>query len=154
MLSKLMKKYIRPLFVIYSIIMLWLLFGQRLQHLDFTDYYDKLSLNINLVPFDTVKLFWNAAKGGRFYWIWQAVRNISGNVVLFIPLGALSLLNKRLQKFLPFILTVTVIISAVELLQFFTLLGSLDIDDLILNLCGATVGYLLCKPLQKALSVG
>jgi len=144
-----MKKYIKPLFIIYSAIMLYLLFGQRLRHLDFTDYYDKLSLNINLVPFETVKLFWNAAKSGKLYWIWQAVRNISGNVVLFIPLGALSLIFPRLKKFLPFILSVTLIISAVEILQFFTLLGSCDIDDLILNLFGASVGYFLCKPLSK-----
>lgn len=34
-------------------------------------------------------------------------------------------------------------ITSVELIQLVTLLGSMDIDDLILNLAGASIGFLI-----------
>ena len=43
-----MKKYIKPVFIIYCALMLWLLFGQRIGRTDFTDYAIKLRSNINL----------------------------------------------------------------------------------------------------------
>lgn len=141
-----MTKYLKPLFAIYTIIMLWLLFGQRLPHLNFTDYADKLSHNINLIPLRTVRLFFSLAKYSTDYRsVALAMRNLAGNVVLFIPLGALPLIFTRLDSFAKFILTTAAIITAVELLQFVTLLGSCDIDDLILNLIGAALGYFLMK---------
>ncbi|MBQ3561723.1 MAG: VanZ family protein, partial [Oscillospiraceae bacterium] len=42
-------------------------------------------------------------------------------------------------------LTCSVIVIAVELLQFITLAGSCDIDDLILNVSGAFLVYLAAK---------
>ncbi len=147
-----MKKYIKPIFIIYTVIMLWLLFGQRLSHLNFTDYADKLSQNINLIPFRTVKLFVRLAKNSiDSYSVALAMRNLAGNIVLFIPLGALPLIFPRLKSFGKFILTVALVITAVELLQFVTLLGSCDIDDLILNLFGAAVGFCIVKALGKNL---
>ena len=72
--------------------------------------------------------------------------NLGGNVVLFVPLGLfLPVLWQKLDRFLPFFAFVTALITAVELIQLFTLLGSCDVDDLILNLLGATVGFLLRK---------
>lgn len=147
-----MKKYIKPLFILYAVIMLWLLFGQRLSHLNFTDYAQKLSQNINLVPFRTVKLFFGLAKYSIDYRsVALAVRNLLGNVVLFIPLGALPLIFPKIRSFGRFILTVSLTITAVELLQFVTLLGSCDIDDLILNLVGAAAGYLIIRVSHKNL---
>lgn len=141
-----MKKHIRSFFFIYALIMLWLLFGQRLGQLSFTGYADKISQNINLIPFTTVRLFLRLAKfsiDSRS--VALAVRNLFGNVVLFMPLGVLPMIYPRLKGFGSFILTVAVTITAVELLQLFTLLGSCDIDDLILNLWGASLGYLLVR---------
>lgn len=145
-----MKKYIKPLFIVYSAVMLWLLFGQRLGHTDFTDYTDSLRNNINLVPFETVKLFSRLAKYSTdARSVELAFRNLAGNIVLFMPLGLLREIFPRLKKYLPFILTVALVITAVEVLQFFTLLGSCDIDDLILNLCGASAGYFLLLLFEK-----
>lgn len=45
------------------------------------------------------------------------------------------------------------IIVAVELLQLFTLLGSCDIDDLILNMIGAFLGYGLFRMVQKRIGL-
>ncbi len=139
-----MKKYIKPIFIIYCAVMLWLLFGQRIGRTDFSDYFQQLRQNINLIPFETVRLFIRLAKYSiDSHSVSLALRNLLGNIVLFMPLGLLREIFPRLKKFIPFILTVTAIISAVEILQFFTLLGSCDIDDLILNLAGASLGYFL-----------
>lgn len=148
-----MKKYIKPIFIIYSAVMFWLLFGQRLGNLDFSDYSVKLSQNINLVPLETVKLFLRLAKYSiDSHSVALAFRNLAGNVVLFIPLGLLREIFPKLRRFLPFIVSVAVIITAVEILQFFTLLGSCDIDDLTLNLLGASIGY-LCLYISEKLTV-
>ena len=75
--------------------------------------------------------------------------NLAGNVVLFIPIGYfLPRLWGKMRNFLRFSFTCVLSICLVELLQLLTLLGSLDIDDLILNLCGMILGYLIfmiCK---------
>ena len=39
----------------------------------------------------------------------------------------------------------TIIISSIELMQYITYTGSADVDDLILNLLGAIVTYILVK---------
>lgn len=147
-----MKKLIRPLFIVYAVIMLWLLFGQRLIRADFTDYAQKLSQNINLVPMQTVKLFSRLARYSiNVASVDFALRNLVGNVLLFIPLGALPLLYPKLCSFRRFILTVAAVIVTVEIVQFLTLLGSCDVDDLILNLFGASVGYCLVRLMFKNL---
>ena len=55
----------------------------------------------------------------------------------------------KLQKLWKTLLCVTLMITAVELAQLFTLVGSCDVDDLLLNLLGAGLGYGLYKLTQK-----
>lgn len=75
-----------------------------------------------------------------------AVLNFAGNLLAFLPLGAFfPLLFRRQRRFFPFLFTAAGSICAVELLQYFTRRGSLDVDDLLLNLPGACVGWLLWK---------
>ena len=47
------------------------------------------------------------------------------------------------------LLCAALIITAVEIAQLLTLVGSCDVDDLILNLAGSTVGYILYKIISK-----
>ena len=51
----------------------------------------------------------------------------------------------KLRKLWRTLLTTGLIITLVELIQLFTLVGSCDIDDLILNLLGAAMGYGIYK---------
>lgn len=102
------------------------------------DMYVKNSLN--LVPFKTVLQFFSR---GTFY---QFMVNIAGNIVCLMPLGILLPLNfEKQRKTWIFLLTCALIVSAVEILQFATLSGSCDIDDLILNVGGAFLIYLFTK---------
>jgi glycopeptide antibiotics resistance protein len=79
--------------------------------------------------------------------------NIYGNLAAFAPMGFfLPLLFQKLKKFLPFVCVMFLTISVIELAQFITNLGVMDIDDLILNLSGATIAFWLCKiPFLKKL---
>lgn len=70
--------------------------------------------------------------------------NLFGNVGLFIPLGVfLPLLFSVLRRFGRFLLLTLLLILALELTQAATGLGTFDVDDLILNLLGVCLGYLL-----------
>ena len=102
------------------------------------DMYVKNSLN--LVPFKTVLQFFSR---GTFY---QFMVNIAGNIVCLMPLGILLPLNfEKQRKTCFFLLTCGLVVAAVEILQFVTLSGSCDIDDLILNVEGAFLIYLFTK---------
>ena len=75
-----------------------------------------------------------------------AVTNFAGNLLVFLPLGAfLPLLLRRERSFFLFLLTAAGFICTVELMQLFTRRGSMDVDDLLLNLPGACLGWLLWK---------
>ena len=143
------KKGIFPklFFILYVVLMLWLLFGQRMFFLSFEDYTERLMQNINIIPFFTIKKYFKLISyTPNINLIRHAVVNLAGNVVMFIPLGyLLPLVNKKLKSFFLCLLAAAAIILAVEAIQLVTLLGSCDIDDLILNLAGVIIGYVLYK---------
>lgn len=137
----------RGLFCIYCAAMLWLLFGQRIGAGADRTYAEQLHGNLNLIPFKTI--IWFATVGDKTsnqYLLQHAFVNLAGNVVLFIPMGFfLPCIWSSMRAFWKLLLCFTGLILAVELLQLITLLGSCDIDDLILNVFGAMLGYGLWK---------
>lgn len=137
------------LFGWYSLWMLYLLFFQRIGwHTDMA-YSQWLHQAVNLVPFRTIAEFIqitkeNTASGSMLFTL--AIKNLGGNVFLFMPFGLfLPILFRRQKCFWAFLGTMTLTITMVELLQLLTMLGSCDIDDLILNVFGAVCGYGLWK---------
>lgn len=76
-----------------------------------------------------------------------AFSNIAGNIVLFIPLGGyITLFNhdKRLYKNLFYIVLIS---TSIEIMQYVFKVGASDIDDVILNGLGGTIGILIYKGL-------
>ena len=142
-------RIVYALFVAYCALMLWLLFD-RPGYIDGIPYRDQLLLNLNLMPFRTLRLFFGLLHDHRPYLVRAALINLLGNVVMFVPLGLfLPLIFTRLRKLWRTLFTVTLLIAAVEIAQLFTLLGSCDVDDLILNLLGAALGYGIYKRIKK-----
>lgn len=128
------------LFGAYCLIMFWLLFLQRPSRMGELGYWDTLRDNLNLMPLQTIKLFL------RSYHLMPraAMINIVGNVAVFIPAGLfLPCLWKHQRNFFIFSATVIVFVALVECAQLFTMVGSCDIDDLILNYAGALIGFCL-----------
>lgn len=131
----------RLLFLVYCAAMLWLLFGQRWGE---TSTLAQLRLNMNLVPLRTIRQYLGLIQNEAYFF--HAIVNLVGNVVMFIPLGfLLPRIWRKLRGFFRTILTIAVLVIAVEILQYVTLLGSLDIDDFILNITGAVIGYISWK---------
>lgn len=125
--------------------MLWLLFD-RSGAAEGIPYWEQVAQQINLIPFRTIENYIRLLHSSREIWVRLALINLLGNVVMFIPLGFfLPRVFLRLQAFWKTLLTACLLISLIEALQLFTLLGSCDIDDLILNLLGVALGYGLHK---------
>lgn len=110
---------------------------------DLIDLYMKYSFNI--VPFNTIKLFTEGYIRGIVSFKNFSV-NIIGNFCAFMPYGIfLPLIFKSMNKYYKFLITMIIIVIIIELLQFVTMSGSCDIDDLILNVIGASIIYLIVK---------
>ena len=126
--------------------MLWLLFGQRIgTELCYEDYLQRMGSNVNLTPLCTIKLYIRILReSNNNALLRHALINLVGNVVMFVPLGTFlpGIFLKKPGCFKT-LFTVAAMIVAVELIQLITLLGSCDVDDLILNLAGAAIGYFL-----------
>ena len=150
------------LFGIYGIIMLYLLFIRGRTAVEGVPYWEQVLSNYNLTPFHTIHNYWHILTNKAYYMEkWGAAPiyrynarhafiNLAGNVVMFLPLGALlpAASGKLRQFFRTFFASLGLILT-VEVLQLFTLLGSCDVDDLILNMAGVILGYLLWKLCRK-----
>lgn len=132
------------IFVLYSIAMLWLLFERPTFDIG-RSYWEQIEMNVNFIPFKTIRGYiYVLIYRTNMYLIPNAFINLVGNIVAFVPLGCfLPSLCKNLQSFKTLFLSAAAIILVIELIQLFSLRGSCDIDDLILNLVGVVVGFLL-----------
>ena len=138
-------KICRDLLFVYVLLMLWLLFGQRIGPGLWESYPQRLAQNCNLSPFSTVAEFIGILRAGiRSGAARHAFVNLAGNMIMFVPLGSLLPGSfAGLRRFGMCMAVCTGLLIAVELIQLFTLLGVCDVDDLMLNLAGAALGYLL-----------
>lgn len=71
-----------------------------------------------------------------------AIANIGGNIAMMVPSGILiPLAFPRIKSFSLFVGCMLIIIILIELIQLFTMAGSFNIDDILLNLAGAVLGF-------------
>jgi hypothetical protein len=98
-------------------------------------FYD-WSSGINLVPFASIRQLLTQTVPS------VAVRNIVGNLVLFIPFGvALPLLFANVRSVGAVAWRAAAVSAAIEVMQWLTGARAIDVDDVILNTAGAVVGY-------------
>ena len=104
-----------------------------------------LRFNANFIPFKTIITYFNMLTDGGVN-TKIAIRNLAGNLFLFLPFGFyLPFFTKKMKRLSIFIITVAGLIIIIEVMQGITRRGSIDVDDLILNLLGAFIGFMLCK---------
>jgi glycopeptide antibiotics resistance protein len=117
------------LLIIYSIAIIYCMFFgfNRVQGID--------TYRFQLVPNKWPLMF----PGILSIWIFDL-----GNIVAFIPFGILipKLLNIDFKKF---VFLFIIAIFSLEILQSITGLGAFDIDDIISNTLGTTIGYIVYK---------
>ena len=130
------------LFLAYLALLVYLLF--------FADRYGRgadAGYRMNLVPFREIRRFLGSREAlGK----WAVFLNVYGNVLLFVPFGAiLPVLHRRFRKF-PVTLACGIFLSAaVEFIQFASRRGSCDVDDVLLNTAGCAAGYLIFTLLKR-----
>ena len=104
-----------------------------------------MKLSSNFVPFKTINGYVLAISNGSMNLI-IPIKNLAGNVAAFLPMGIfLPYFIRTLNRIKSFAVTMTVMILSVEIIQLVTRRGSLDIDDFILNIIGALIGFGLWK---------
>lgn len=106
---------------------------------------------VNLEPLRTIKNYLIAYGYGNIS-LRLVVLNLLGNLAAFAPMGVfLPALFRWQRSIFFFTATLTLGITAVEVAQVYTGAGSCDVDDLILNLAGALIVFVLCRitPLWK-----
>lgn len=143
-------KYVKSIFVIYICFLynfvLFKYFGST------KEIYQRIqvnkglrargNLNLNFHPFESISLVIENLRDGN---IEREALYFLANIIVFIPLGFLlpSMLKKN-----PFYKTIAyslIFILSIEIIQFFSLLGTADVDDVIVNLCGCAIGHLIYK---------
>jgi glycopeptide antibiotics resistance protein len=94
----------------------------------------------NLVPFHTLAIYWRNL--GSEFWM----RNLFGNLALLLPLGLLGpIALPALDRWWRIALVALLYSVAIELIQRLVPARSADIDDVIVNVTGALLGFLLFK---------
>lgn len=141
-------RYVKKIGVVYCVALATvLLFGNTLRTYHFSNQVSLFSEEhftyySNFVPFQTIGSYFTRMMEGS---INQSIPilNLAGNLLLFAPMGFFMpyLWKERVGKFVPFVLTILGIICLVEVIQFITMKGQADIDDVILNLSGAVILY-------------
>lgn len=107
----------------------------------------------NLIPFHTIRNYINLVNNGQV--IGVAIINLAGNLLLLLPMAVyLPYFIKALRGFWKDALAVFVIDLLIEIIEYVTARGSFDVDDIILNMLGAIIGYGIwkLKPVQKLLT--
>lgn len=135
--EKVIKIILWIIFTMYIVMLFYFMF--------FSEHYgrtlNKSSYNYNLEPFREIKRFWNYRNILGFESVFL---NLFGNVVAFIPFGVmLPILSARRRNFFLVTLLTLEFSILIEVTQLFTRAGSFDVDDLILNTAGGSLGYLV-----------
>lgn len=101
----------------------------------------------NLVPFNEI---------ARYFHYFDVVGllafliNIVGNVVAFLPFGFfLPIISRRSKKWYNTVMLGFGFSLALETMQLIFMVGSFDVDDMILNTMGAALGFVLYQAVQK-----
>ncbi len=74
------------------------------------------------------------------------VENLFGNIIMFVPFGFFGpILIHKLKRFRNYILTIFIIVISLELIQYILNAGAFDVDDIILNVGGSCLAYVMYR---------
>ena len=110
------------LFIIYVLLLFELLTGTE-------NYYGS---GINNIPFKEIMRYEFGSK--------MFIYNVLGNILIFVPFGYFISRYVKPKKILPIIVDALITSVTVETVQL-KIGRSFDIDDIILNIAGAIIGY-------------
>ncbi len=126
-----------PVFInLYTVWILYMMFFAYGRHHFGDSRYQILS-----VPFKTI---YQLLRYSREYPL-DNLTNLFGNIVLFVPYGFLGILYRQLNSYLLLLLVFFIIINILEFSQYYFGRGFAEVDDVILNTFGMSIGYIIYK---------
>lgn len=145
-MKKLIKVIFSISFIIYLFALVILLFlgnrGYIWSNLSLVEY---IKTSSNLVPFKTINTYIQAIID-RSMNMDIPIKNLVGNLFMFLPMAIyLPFYIKRIKKVTIFIVSMILLLFFIEAIQLVTRRGSFDIDDFILNMTGALIGFGIWK---------
>ncbi len=144
-LTKKQKGFVGIVFVLYLAVLVYVLF--------FSAKFGRTqgsAHGINLIPFQEIRRFYKGPQSLTSGLFWM---NIVGNIAAFFPMGLCVALLAPRRPYGVFALAVVYIACILaEVLQYVCNVGTLDIDDVILNTFGGILGILVSIPVRRALT--
>lgn len=130
-------------FGIYCILILLTFFRTRTNFADLSiaDYWKRA----NFIPFKTIiNYLSNLVHDSINFRI--IFSNLFGNLIVFLPMGFfLPILFLKSRTFLKTNLIIFVFVMLVEVVEAVFRIGVFDIDDIMLNILGAMIGYTISR---------
>lgn len=109
--------------------------------LDFSNIENRFYVFTNLIPFDTIRNYFVALSNGNISF-YVFLYNIFGNIIAFMPLSLfVSKLIPIINKWFKYFVFASLFIIFIECMQFVLNVGTLDIDDYLLNILGSMIFY-------------
>ena len=123
----------------YFTILSYLVFFAKRRREQNNDY------RVNFIPIkNTINTFLTMSMTDRFE-VYNFYQNLFGNIILFIPFSLILIKALKLSKLRFIILWAVLLSTTIEITQYIFHVGFPDIDDLILNVTGAVIGFFLYR---------
>ncbi len=130
------------IFSFYVILLLAILLFKYVSPLELFSAGRPVYRSINIVPFHQIRSYLSGASNVSRSVVFN---NVFWNIGLFIPLGIYLQLFKKGKRIVAGILFIFLTSLSVEIIQYIFGIGAADIDDILLNCAGGTIGILCYK---------
>ncbi len=98
----------------------------------------------NFTLFKTIKMYIN------YSYMLNSFENLAGNIVVFVPFGSLlPYVQKGAAKFPVLLLNAFLFVLGIEVFQLFSAFGAFDVDDILLNCFGASMGWVIYRVWER-----
>lgn len=132
------------IFVVYMLVLVKVILFKTHISYQVMDFNFRLKYGSNFIPFKTILEYILHSPSTKI-----GIRNVLGNIVLFIPLGIFLPVLSRNSSIISVIFFGFLVSFLFEITQFITGWGSFDIDDIFLNTLGAFAGGIFIKLLKR-----
>ncbi|RAP78507.1 VanZ family protein [Paenibacillus montanisoli] len=129
--------FLYGVFIFYIVFLFNLLFLSRISLLEMFNSQRAINRSINLIPFYSIKEY---TIGGSATIKKFAFSNVVGNIFILTPLGTYLSLFKKDKRVITNLLFIFFVSLSVEISQGLLGIGTSDIDDIILNCLGGSIG--------------
>ncbi|WP_300672866.1 VanZ family protein [Soonwooa sp.] len=134
---KFLKTSFRILIIPYSILLLYFMFLG----------FGREVMSINIVRLKPLASTIRFVENTLF--IKDILINIFGNLFMFLPFGFMAWIFPKYYDYRTLLIGFVFVLVILEALQYFTRLGVFDIDDILLNSIGMSLGFLLMNFFER-----